>query len=298
MEEINQQVVCFGEVLWDILPDSKLPGGAPMNVGYHLHQHNVNTGIITSIGDDEDGRELKRWFRERGINTEYFQVTSNHSTGKVYAFPDKNGNMQYEIVKPVAWDFIAVNQENEVLVNQAEYFVYGSLASRSSQSRQTLLKLLEYPVIKIMDVNLRPPHYDRELLMVLMLKADILKLNEDELSLISIWMNMGNDVKNNIKKIGEQLNIGTIIITRGANGALVFTAGRFYEHPGYKVVVADTIGSGDAFLAGFIVKIIEGFGVDQSLDYAARLGAFVASRKGGCPDYAIPEVMIKVQTRD
>lgn len=290
MQNRNKAVVCFGELLWDILPTGKVPGGAPMNVAYHVHQHNIRSSIITRIGNDDLGSEIKNWVAGTGIDTAYFQLDGANPTGKVYATPDAKGNMHYEIVKPVAWDYIALDESILSLVEQASYFVYGSLASRGEVSRQTLISLLEHAAIKVMDINLRPPHFNKESLMELMSKADILKLNEDELELVSTWMSGSGNRKDDIQRLSERFKIYMIIVTRGAEGALIYSNGSFYEHPGYQVKVEDTIGAGDAFLAGMIVKLISGDGPEESLDYAARLGAFVAGKKGGCPVYDTAEV--------
>ena len=286
----DKSVVCFGEVLWDVLPTGRVPGGAPMNVAYHLHQHHINTAVITRIGNDQPGVDIKKWFADNGMDTGYFQVDPEQPTGNVMAIPDEMNNMRYEISMPVAWDFISMEKDIVPVVQQADYFVFGSLASRNSVSRDTLLSLLDIAAVKVMDINLRPPHFSQPALMELMSKADILKLNHEELQLVSGWMHVSSDMKDSIRALSEQLNIPVIIVTRGAAGALNYVNGRFYEHPGYRVQVEDTIGSGDAFLAGMLIKLMEDSGPEEALNYASRLGAFVASRKGGCPAYELAEV--------
>ena len=286
----DKSVVCFGEVLWDVLPTGRVPGGAPMNVAYHLHQHHINTSVITRIGNDQPGVDIKKWFADNGMDTGYFQVDPEQPTGNVMAIPDEMNNMRYEISMPVAWDFISMEKDIVPVVQQADYFVFGSLASLNSVSRDTLLSLLDIAAVKVMDINLRPPHFSQPALMELMSKADILKLNHEELQLVSGWMHVSSDMKDSIRALSEQLNIPVIIVTRGAAGALNYVNGRFYEHPGYRVQVEDTIGSGDAFLAGMLIKLMEDSGPEEALNYASRLGAFVASRKGGCPAYELAEV--------
>jgi fructokinase len=286
----NKDVVCFGEVLWDILPTGKVPGGAPMNVAYHLHQHHISTAIVTRIGNDEPGADLKQWFTGRGMDTRFFQVDPDYPTGKVIAVPDEMHNMHYEIAMPVAWDFISPEKNIQPVVQQADYFVFGSLASRNSVSRDTLLSLLDFAAVKVMDVNLRPPHFTQATLVELMSKADVLKLNHEELRMVSGWMARSATIKDSIRALSDQLTIPFIIVTRGASGALIYVNGQFYEHPGYYVQVEDTIGSGDAFLAGMLIKLMADKSPAEALDYAVRLGAFVASRKGGCPVYDMAEI--------
>lgn len=140
---IAYPVACFGEMLWDILPDKALPGGAPMNVAYHLHKLAVNTALVSRIGEDFHGQQLLQLLQQYGLNTEFIQRDPTRETGKVYARQGDNNEMQYDIVQPVAWDFIHPTPSLQVLHSSPGYIVFGSLASRSAISRQTLLSMLE-----------------------------------------------------------------------------------------------------------------------------------------------------------
>ncbi len=287
---VKHPVICFGEVLWDILPHGKEPGGAPMNVAYHLFKHHKDPALITAIGNDDDGAAIKDLFDQRGICTDYFFVDKAHSTGKVFATEGADHHMTYDIVKPVAWDFIPYSKEKEALVSPATYFVYGSLAARSATSRQTLLQLLEVASTKVFDINLRPPHFEKETLLTLLQKADILKMNEDELELVGKWFRNKTSKEEMVKAISLELDIPIIMVTLGAKGALLFMNNSFFYHPGYSVKVIDTVGSGDAFLAGILTQFINGVQPTEALDYAIRLGAFIAGKKGGCPLYDADEI--------
>lgn len=286
----NHKVVCFGEVLWDILPSGAVPGGAPMNVAYHLHKQNINPAVITSVGNDEKGKELLTIFSGYGICTDFFQIDDQHETGKVYAKQNENKDMVYDIVKPVAWDFIKWENRFADLVSHAEYFVFGSLASRNKESKNTLFQLLECAKIKTLDVNLRPPHFNIEIIGELLSKADFLKLNEEELELISGWFSGHKNMNDRVKSIRDKFHIKNLVVTRGGNGAILYYNDKEYTHEGYKVNVVDTVGSGDAFLSGLIGKLMANVSPAQALDFASRLGAFIATKKGACPEYNIEEV--------
>lgn len=284
------QVVCFGEVLWDILPSGKEPGGAPMNVAYHLNRHSIDTTLITCIGNDEDGMQIKQLFHDRNISTDLFATDPEHETGKVYATILPGNEMSYDIAWPAAWDFIRYETSLKETADEATYFVYGSLAARSEVSRTTLLKLLETSAIKVFDINLRPPHYTKEVLMDLLERADILKLNEHELDVIGSWYEPADSREDVIRLIADRLNIRTIIVTLGSAGAVLFNNDEFFHHAGYKVKVVDTVGSGDAFLAAMLAGFIHGKNNATALDDACRLGAFVATQKGGCPAYEMEDI--------
>ena len=102
----NHSVVCFGEVLWDILPTVSFPGCAPMNVAYHLKMLGNNPALIAKIGTDENGSKLKSILEESEVDTSRFQVDQMHPTGIVIAKAGHNHEVTYDIVQPVAWDFI------------------------------------------------------------------------------------------------------------------------------------------------------------------------------------------------
>lgn len=291
MENVNNhKIVCFGEVLWDILPTGPVPGGAPMNVAYHLHKQQKNPAVITRIGNDTKGKELIQIFSDFGVCTDFFQVDHDHDTGKVYAEPNENNEVVYDIVKPAAWDFINYEDRLESLVNHADFFVFGSLAARNNESKNTLLRLLNAAKTKVLDINLRAPHYTRKIVEELLSKADLIKLNLAELELITGWFSKYTSLKDRVKSIIDRFNIKNIVVTMGGDGAILFYGVNEYTHKGYKVTVADTVGSGDAFLAGLLGKFAQGDTPENALKYASRMGAFVATKMGACPEYDPSEI--------
>lgn len=286
----SRKVVCFGEVLWDILPTASLPGGAPMNVAYHLKRLGNDPSLITKTGDDENGQKLKELLNEAGVNTDFFQLCSTHPTGIVIAKPNEQNEVTYDIVHPVAWDFINWDDRFPAALNEAEFFICGSLAARDEVSRDTLYRLIDAAKIKIVDINLRPPHFNREGIEYLLKKADIAKLNLSELELITSWYGSFADVRSAMKQLQQQFHIPTIIVTLGGDGAVVLHEEAFYQHAGYRVKVADTIGSGDAFLAGFIHQLLSGASIETALNFACGLGALVATHSGACPVYNASDI--------
>jgi fructokinase len=283
-------VVCFGEILWDILPTGAQPGGAPMNVAYHLKKLGSDPALITRIGFDDYGKKLVNILSESEVSTEYFQVDYDHSTGLVNASPNEQNEVVYDIVFPVAWDFIQWDDEFNSLMNDATYFLYGSLTSRNKVSRDTLYQLLDLAKTKILDINLRPPHFNRSHVEFLLNKADILKVNIHELELITGWFSQFQNTIDRTKLLQDQFDIETVIVTMGGDGALVNCNGTILRHPGYNIQVADTIGSGDAFLAGFVHQLSTGSAPQKALNFASGLGALIATYNGACPAYKTAEV--------
>ena len=290
MERLLHPVICFGEVLWDILPSGALPGGAPLNVAYHLKKLGINPALISRIGLDDYGKRLINLLSESGVTTEYFDVDYDHPTGLVYANLNDQHEVTYDIAYPSSWDFIEWKDEYIALAEGATYFVYGSLTSRSKTSRNTVEQLLEIANTKVLDINLRPPHFYRTQVEFLLQQADILKMNIAELELITGWFSEFTSTEDRIKLIQDRFKIETVIITMGGDGAIVNDKGKLHRHPGFKVTVADTIGSGDAFLSGFLYQLLKGSSVEDSLVFASGIGAFIATQEGACPDYEISQV--------
>ncbi len=286
----KHQVVCFGEVLWDIFPSGAVPGGAPMNVAYHLHKQNKNPALITKIGTDDEGEELIRIFSAKGICTDFFQVDDVFGTGKVFAKPDADNEVAYDIVQPVAWDYIQWRNAFIPLVEESGFFVYGSLAARNAISKNTLFSLLEIAKNKVLDINLRPPHFNRPVVEDLLQKADFVKMNIAELELITGWFSKFNSTEDGLKMVRDKFKIPTIVVTMGGDGAMLYMNDEIIFHTGFTVKVMDTVGSGDAFLAGILASLLNDTTPLEALDFACRLGAFIATKRGACPDYQLVDV--------
>ena len=282
---MSNQVLCFGEVLWDNLPSGARPGGAPMNVALHLKRFGIHSRVASSIGDDKLGRDLAGFLQQSGIDTSLIQVNTHLPTSEVKVHLDESNNATFEICEPVAWDEILLTDELIEEVRDSKALVYGSLASRNRTTRDTLLKLLENDLVKIMDVNLRPPFDKREIIEPLLMKADIVKLNDDELFKIAKWYGLTGELEEIAFGFYDKLNLKFLLVTRGDKGAYLIHDDKIYSHPGFKVEVADTVGAGDAFLAGFLAAYYEGKPVQEALNDASAIGAFVASQPGATPDY-------------
>ena len=291
----THDVVCFGEVLWDILPSGAVPGGAPMNVAYHLHKLGKNPALITKTGTDQSGRDLVNIFSGQGVCTNYFQADDTWQTGKVYASPNDDNEVVYDIVMPVAWDFIHWDNAFTHLLADAKYLVFGSLAARNKVSRDTLFRLLEIAGNKVLDINLRRPHYNRRLAEQLIRKADFVKMNLAELELIAGWFSRHTSTDDRLKSIGDRFRLSNMVVTMGGDGALLLINGQIARHPGFKVPVVDTVGSGDAFLAGLLSRLLDNAGTEAALEFASALGAFIATQRGACPEYDTGQVKELIQ---
>ncbi|AUD01519.1 carbohydrate kinase family protein [Spirosoma pollinicola] len=282
---MNSIITCFGETLWDVLPTSKQPGGAPMNVAADLRNFGLDARMITRVGNDDLGRELLDFIEHKGLPLDLVQTGQTHLTGVAKANISDTNEVTYKIVQPVAWDYIQLEPNLLDVVKQSDFFVYGSLAARSPQTRETLLALLEVAPKKVFDVNIRAPHYERATVEALLHQADIVKLNEHELVELSGWYGEENDLHRAMHQLRGHFKLEKLIVTLGEHGAVLLDNAGLHSQLGFPVEVADTIGSGDAFLAAFLYKTLQGESPKKILEFACATGAFVATQQGATPAF-------------
>lgn len=300
---MNTEFFTFGEILWDCLPSGRHAGGAPLNVAAHIAQLGVSVSLLSAVGQDPLGDEILEVARNKGVNIEYIdRARIGLPTGRALATVDAMGNATYDLVQPVAWDEIIVSAEAVEALAKAGAFVFGSLASRSPYNLEQLDRLLEVKgPLKFFDVNLRPPFADPKRIVELATRADVLKLNHDEVGQIASWLRTGEATPNPPENseavakacatLSEATGAPRICVTMGAAGAALWDRGQLTTALAPQVVVKDTVGAGDAFMAGLIVGLTRGAGTQIVLDTACRLGAIVASHDGATP--LLPKDLIR-----
>lgn len=287
---MKNKVLCFGEVLWDAFGDEKKAGGAPMNVARHLVQQHVNVSFASRVGSDASGDELVKFLKDNGLYSPMIQRDNNLPTCEVTVELDDKNQATYIIPQPVSWDKIQLDNNLKDGGKDASIIVFGSLACREKTTHDTLLNLLdETDATKIFDVNLRHPHYTLATIETLAARANVIKMNEEEADLL-IGGGTG-DLKSKITEFQKKYHTKTICVTRGEHGAIIWHDYEFFEHPGFTVDVADTVGAGDAFLATFIEGLIANKPIPKILLNACAIGAYVTSKRGANPVYNQDEIV-------
>jgi len=280
----KKSIVCYGEVLWDMLPTGKVAGGAPMNVAFHANNFGMDAQMISAVGQDELGQELLQFLTQKGIATNFIVNTDALPTSTVEVTLNETGSASYEIVEPVAWDTLLVDEAMIDAVAKSDYLLFGSLICRSANNVRQLFRLLEKANTVVFDVNLRPPFYSQSLLEILLKESDIVKMNEDELALIADWYGAKKDMAGQMTFLKDKFKIATLLISKGKDGACCLHDKLLVEQGSFPVEVQDTVGSGDSFLAAFLYQLSQGSSWQACLEFACATGALVATKSGGTPD--------------
>jgi fructokinase len=284
---MKKRVVGLGEVLWDLLPERDCLGGAPANFAY-ITTLTGDQGIVASrVGQDSRGVEALRRLEELGLDIDHVQTDARHPTGTVKVQIDGQGQARFEIAEPVAWDFLEWTPQWHKLAQSADAVCFGSLAQRSEQSRATIHRFVASTsanAVKVFDVNLRQSYYSQELLAESMRLADIVKLNDAELPKIMSLNGLApEDEKSSAQRLLKMYRLKLVCVTRGVRGSLLVRENESSEHPGFRVEVADTVGSGDAFTAGLLHEYLHGAPLDLMNEVGNLVGAWVASQVGAMP---------------
>ena len=290
---MNSIIVGMGEALWDVLPEGKKIGGAPANFAYHVSQFGFDSRVVSAVGNDELGDEILEIFREKQLKHQLERV--NYPTGTVQVTLDNGGVPCYDIKEGAAWDNIPFTDDLKRLALSTRAVCFGSLAQRDEVSRATINRFLDTMPdmegqLKIFDINLRQNFYTKEVLRESFRKCNVLKINDEELIIISRMFGYpGIDLQDKCWILLAKYNLKMLILTCGTNGSYVFTPGTvsFQETP--KVPVADTVGAGDSFTAAFCSSVLQGKSIPEAHRLAVEVSAYVCTQSGAMP--VLPEAL-------
>ncbi len=278
--------VGLGEILWDLLPEGKQLGGAPANFAYFAKLLGAESLIISAVGNDSAGREITAQLDSIGLSTNLVAIDPEHPTGTVSVKLNSAGDPDYIIHEEVAWDYIPFMERVSAVAVEADAICYGTLAQRSPVSRETIravLRMTKTDCIRVYDVNLRQSYHDRLTIQDSFKAATILKLNEDELTVIVGYFTMSGTEKEVLDQLIKRFDLRMIAVTKGAKGSLLIGPDFYSELIAPVVEVVDTVGAGDAFTAALAVGYINGDPVDLVHRNAADLAAWVCTQKGAIP---------------
>jgi len=280
-------IVGLGEILWDVFPERKILGGAPANFAYHISQFGFNGYTVSAIGDDLLGKEILDNLEEKQLN--YLIEKTDFPTGIVKVSVDNWGIPQYEICEGVAWDNIPFTPRIANLAKETQVVCFGSLAQRNEVSRKTISTFLDSmpeDSIKIFDINLRLNYYNQEIIENSLKRANILKINDEEVIKVAHLFKWELSEKEVCKHLLSTYNLDILILTKGTEGSWVFTPKEESFLPTPKITIADTVGAGDSFTAAFIASHLHGRCLVASHQLAVEVSAYVCQQHGAMPKLA------------
>lgn len=282
--ERKKVIVGIGELLWDMLPSGKAIGGAPANFAYHAGRLGEEGWVVSAVGDDALGHEILDVLDEKRLHSLVSMV--DKPTGTVQVSLDDAGVPTYTIVEDVAWDHIPFTPKMQDLASRADAVCFGSLVQRNG-SRASVLKFLEAvpaSALKVFDINLRQHFYTPEILRKSLEIADVLKINDEEIVILSEMFGLGSDPREACRKLIGQYSLRFVLLTKGARGSEVISPDEVIPQGVGKVDVVDTVGAGDAFTAAFTVAYLRGDSLADAQKLAGEVTAYVCSHKGAMPE--------------
>ena len=282
--ERKKVIVGIGELLWDMLPSGKAIGGAPANFAYHAGRLGEEGWVVSAVGDDALGHEILDVLDEKRLHSLVAMV--DKPTGTVQVSLDDAGVPTYTIVEDVAWDHIPFTSKMQELASRADAVCFGSLVQRNG-SRASVLKFLEAvpaSALKVFDINLRQHFYTPEILRKSLEIADVLKINDEEIVILSEMFGLGSDPREACRKLIGQYSLRFVLLTKGARGSEVISPDEVIPQGVGKVDVVDTVGAGDAFTAAFTVAYLRGDSLADAQKLAGEVTAYVCSHKGAMPE--------------
>jgi fructokinase len=279
-------IVGLGELLWDLFPDGPRFGGAPVNFACHAAALGANVHVVTSVGNDELGREALDALHSHGVYADAIAICSDAPTGTVQVDVDAAGKATFAFAPDVAWDHLQWSEGLARLAAACDAVCFGTLAQRSAESRRTIQRFVgatRAQAWRVFDINLRPPFYTEEAIRESLALANVLKLNDDELPILAAKCGAAGTDTEVLAQLAGRFDLKLVALTRGPKGAVLMRGGEITEAPGLPVTVKDTVGAGDAFTAALVLGLVRNDPLDQINRRACAIAAYVCSQAGATP---------------
>lgn len=294
-------ILSFGELLYDVYDNVSVIGGAPFNYSIHLSRlmgHDDRLRFITALGNDDYSKDALSFINNENIDKSLIQILDNYETGKATVFLNEKKVPDYIIHENAAWDNIEYNKDIENALNENyDLFYFNILSQRNEKSYTTLKKIFQNikSKYKVCDVTFRKNYYTKEKIKESLEFVNILKINDDELAVIKglFYPSLENDNETLLKAINKDFNIDYIFLTLGSKGASVFYNNEYIFKPSNKVNVIDTVGAGDSFCAALSYAILRNLDIKNVLEFASDVSEEMIQVKGGTAKYDIKKVKSK-----
>lgn len=290
------RILSVGEILWDVFSEREFLGGAPLNFSVSAQRLGNSVALLSAVGKDTRGLLALESIRCHNLTTEFVQVSLGTATGTAMVTTDGSGNASFVIQRPAAFDFVAVDDAlvSKITKLQPKWIYFGTLAQAIDEGEQRLIGLLrtQPDAKRFYDINLRKGHWSLSLVKRLSRIATIIKMNDVEAE--ELW-HLTHDAEQTFsleafcRFWASTHGCELICVTLGGEGCAVWQNNALESFPGFEIHVVDTVGAGDAFAAGFLHGLDQGWPIAATAHFANRLGAIVASRSGATPEWTVDE---------
>ncbi len=304
-------VIALGEILIDFTPCGvseagqvlfeRNPGGAPANVLTALSKCGKKTALIGKVGDDMFGMYLKSVLQEKSICTDGLLVDESVFTTLAFVALAANGERSFSFARKPGADTCLMKEEvREDLIRDSRVFHLGSLSLTAEPARSATFEALkiakEADCIISYDPNYRAPLWESREAAIAGMRSvlpyvDVMKLSDEETELMT-----GEKTPEKAAGILLSQGIRIVVVTLGADGALVCMKDGCMRVPGYKAQRVDTTGAGDSFWGGFLNCLLESgkalteITLSEAADFADfgnALASLCVEKRGAIP--AMPE---------
>lgn len=289
------KIVSIGEVLWDVIGGQEHLGGAPFNFAAHARKLGHDVCFISAVGCDERGDRVLGRMAQMDLSTRFIRRVEGFPTGIASVTLEANGQPKFCIEHPAAYDFAELTAADldEILSPAPDWIYFGTLAQGSPGTSAVTSRLLaaKSGARRFYDINLRPSCYTPRLVRDLMSQATVVKLNDEEVSLVDRMCGRSHSsLEGFCRDYAALLGWEAVCVTRGADGCVLLVGDKIFNSPGYPVKVADAVGAGDAFAAAFVHGLGSGWPAPQVADFANRVGALITSRPGAIPPWTMDDI--------
>ena len=279
----------MGDGLWDLFPDGPRFGGATANYACHASILGGEVFMVSGVGKDDRGRALLKVYQKHEVNTELIQEVNDFPTGIVTVELREKGLPTFTIGENAAWDNWVWNEEIEQKVESADALYFGTLGQRGQSARNGIRQALKIAkasqIPRILDVNLRAPFYDDALIRESVILCSVLKISDEELQRVAQACELNSSLSDNavLVELRTKFQLDIVVVTRGAEGAVLVSEEGVFEQPGVPTTVVDTVGAGDSFTASMTLGLLAAKDSSEILGEACKVAAGVCSHAGAVP---------------
>ncbi len=287
-------IIGIGEILWDVFPDGKKLGGAPFNFAWHAEKTGLTAGIVSAVGDDDYGNEIMDILGQTSI-INCIEIHPELPTGHVSVKLGQTGIPDYIIHENTAWDHIRLTGRLLKFAEGVDAVCFGTLCQRNSESAATVKSFLQHTKpesLRVFDINLRQNFYSEKIISDLLYLSDILKLNDEELKVVSLMFGVSGEETRILTTLLERFSLKLIVLTKGKEGSRLFAGvKRSSQMKPPSIDIVDTVGAGDSFTAVVVYGILTGLKLEDIHHMANRVAGFVCGKKGATPEYILADIL-------